>query len=105
MQIVLDECIPRKLKAVFVGQDVKTVPEAGWAGQKNGELLLLLEGKCDFFVTVDANLLHQQPARARSFGIAVIVAPSNRLRDLEPIASRSLLLFSAENIGKVFELK
>ena len=72
MKIVLDECIPRKLKAIFIGHDVKTVPEAGWAGKKNGELLALLEGKCDFFVTVDANLLHQQPAKARPFGIAVI---------------------------------
>ncbi|MCX6125971.1 MAG: hypothetical protein NTV34_14660 [Proteobacteria bacterium] len=105
MQIILDECIPRKLKKIFVIHDVKTVPEAGWAGKKNGELLTILEGNCDFFITVDANLLHQQPAKARPFGIAVIVAPSNRLRDLEPIASRSLLLFSAENIGKVFELK
>ncbi len=39
MRILLDECLPRRLKAQFPSHVVLTVPEAGGAGKKNGELL------------------------------------------------------------------
>ena len=38
VRLLLDECMPRKLKRDLVGHDVLTVPEAGWAGITNGEL-------------------------------------------------------------------
>jgi hypothetical protein len=41
MKILLDECLPRKLKYELPGHDVLTVYEMGWAGAKNGELLRL----------------------------------------------------------------
>jgi hypothetical protein len=37
MRILLDECLPRRLKFDLVGHEVDTVPEAGWAGKSNGE--------------------------------------------------------------------
>ena len=43
MRVLLDECIPRKLKSALAGYDCQTVPEAGLAGQKNGGLLSLAE--------------------------------------------------------------
>ncbi|WP_244142127.1 hypothetical protein [aff. Roholtiella sp. LEGE 12411] len=33
---LLDECIDRKLAKEFVGYEVKTFPQMGWAGVKNG---------------------------------------------------------------------
>ena len=42
-KLLLDECIPKKLKSHLSGCDCVTVPEAGWAGKKNGELLSLAE--------------------------------------------------------------
>lgn len=42
-RLLLDECIPRKFKSHLSGHDCVTVPEAGWAGKKNGELLSLAE--------------------------------------------------------------
>lgn len=39
MRLLLDECVPRRLKRELPGHDVTTVSEAGWAGVKNGELL------------------------------------------------------------------
>jgi hypothetical protein len=39
MRILLDECIPRKLKYEFSDHECQTVPEVGLAGKKNGELL------------------------------------------------------------------
>jgi hypothetical protein len=40
MKLLLDECLPRKLKNHIPGHECRTVPECGWAGKKNGELLL-----------------------------------------------------------------
>ena len=42
-KLLLDECIPRKFKSHLSGYDCLTVPGAGWAGKKNGELLSLAE--------------------------------------------------------------
>jgi hypothetical protein len=39
MRVLLDESLPRKLKAELGQHEVTTVPEAGWAGTKNGDLL------------------------------------------------------------------
>lgn len=54
MKVLLDECVPRKFKDSLTGHECRTVPEAGWAGKKNGELLSLAE-QADFevFLTVD----------------------------------------------------
>ena len=42
-EILLDECIPRKLKKELASEDCRSVPDEGWAGKKNGELLTLAE--------------------------------------------------------------
>jgi len=39
MKLLLDECIPKRLRLDFPGHEVITVEEAGLAGLKNGELL------------------------------------------------------------------
>jgi hypothetical protein len=43
MKILLDECVPKDLRLSFVGHECQTVPKAGFAGKKNGELLTLAE--------------------------------------------------------------
>ncbi len=57
---------------------MKTVPQRGWAGVKNTQLLALAEAEFDVFITVDRNLSF--PQNLPQFDIAVIVlqAPSNR---------------------------
>jgi predicted nuclease of predicted toxin-antitoxin system len=42
MRILLDECLPRRLRRELPGHDVRTVPEMGWSGKKNGALLSLM---------------------------------------------------------------
>jgi predicted nuclease of predicted toxin-antitoxin system len=56
MRILLDECIDRRLARDLVGYEVKTVPQMGWAGVKNGQLLSLAVREFDVFVTVDQDL-------------------------------------------------
>jgi predicted nuclease of predicted toxin-antitoxin system len=46
MRILIDECLPARLKSAFVqsGHDCKTVHDVGIANKKNGELLSLADG-------------------------------------------------------------
>ena len=39
MRILLDENIPRPLRGILTGHDVRTVPEMGWTAYTNGRLL------------------------------------------------------------------
>ena len=82
MRILLDECIDRRLAAEIEGHDVVTVPQAGWAGIQNGELLRLAQAQFDVFVTVDRNLAFQQNLGAWPIAVVVLAAKTNRLADL-----------------------
>jgi predicted nuclease of predicted toxin-antitoxin system len=71
MKILLDECIDRRFAKEMPGHIVVSVPEQGWAGKSNGELLRLAEREFDVFITVDRNLAFQQ--NVINFDIAVLV--------------------------------
>ena len=78
MRVLIDECLPRQLKAWLIGKhDAVTVQEAGWANIKNGILLRLAnEAGFDVFVTADKNMYFQQ--NFSGLRIAAVVIPSNR---------------------------
>lgn len=80
--MLLDECIDARLARDIAGHDTKTVPQAAWAGLKNGVLLGRAEGQFDAFVTVDRNLPAQQNLSRFSIAVIVLRARSNRLADL-----------------------
>ena len=90
MKLLLDECIDRRLAKDLEGHDVKTVPQMGWAGIKNGELLTLAEKGFDVFITVDRNLAFQQNLPKFNIAVLVLHAFSNRLADLRPLAPKIL---------------
>lgn len=89
MRVLLDECIPRKVKRQLADHEVKTVPEAGWAGIKNGSLLRLAESSFDVFVTVDKNLAHQNDLSALDLAVVVLDALDNKIATLEPLVARA----------------
>ncbi len=60
MNILIDECIDRRLVRQLSGHNVKTVPQMGWAGIRDRELLRLAETEFDILITVDRNLQFQQ---------------------------------------------
>jgi hypothetical protein len=105
MRILLEECLPRRLKQVFKGYHVRTVPEAGWAGMQNGKLLAQISGRFDFFITIDRNLVAQNPKVKLDFGIIVIAATSNRFEDLVDLFGSIESLVHEANIGRVVQLK
>lgn len=85
MKVLLDECLPRKLKKELEGHTIITVPEQGWAGIKNGELLRLAEAEFDVFITIDQNLTAQQNFKNINLAIVVLVAINNRIETLKPL--------------------
>ena len=105
MKLLLDECIDRRLAKDLVGHDVKTVPQMGWAGIKNGELLTLAEQDFDVFITVDRNLSFQQNLPKFDIAVLVLHATSNRLADLRPLVPKiistlpTLRKGEAEHVG------
>ena len=85
MRILLDECVNTGIKRVFSGHEVKTVPEAGWSGIKNGKLLALIAENFDLFLTVDQNIRFQQNLKAVPFAILIVSIPNNMLGSYLPL--------------------
>lgn len=101
MRILLDECLPKRLKRELTDYEVRTVPEMGWAGVKNGMLLRLAETQFDVFLTVDSNLMYQQNIAARALSIIALVALSNDIDTLRPLMPRVHEVLQDVQIGKV----
>ena len=97
--------MPRPLQRQLPGHDVRTVPEMGWSGKKNGELLqLMLPDHFELFLTVDQNLRYQQNLRAAKIAVVVLVAPSNRLADLLPLVPSVLTALGTIQPGDLVEI-
>src|SRR5471030_3083665 len=104
MRILLDECLPARLRRDLPGHDVQTVPRAGWAGIKNGRLLRLIADSdgFDIFLTMDKNLPHQQQFKSLPFAIVVLRAKSNRFEDTHPLMPEVLRRLPEFQIGRVY---
>lgn len=100
MNLLLDECIDRRLAREFSDYDVKTVPQMGWAGIKDGQLLELAALEFDVFLTVDRNLSFQQNLPAFDIAVIVLQASSNRLADLKPLAPAVLAILPTAMKGQ-----
>ena len=86
MRVLLDENIPRKLKGRFAaGHEVRTVPERGWSGLSNGDLLREAETEFDVLVTMDRGMRHQQNLTRYDLGYILLSAPTNQVADLAPL--------------------
>lgn len=69
----------------FPGHVVLTVQGLGWAGVKNGDLLVRARGQIDALVTMDRKLERQHDLSALPFGVVIVMARSNRVPDLLPL--------------------
>jgi predicted nuclease of predicted toxin-antitoxin system len=71
-KLLLDECIPHRIRQSLPEFDTYTVTFMGWSGIKNGKLLqLAIDNDFDIFLTTDKNLPYQQ--NATKFPIAIVV--------------------------------
>ncbi len=77
--MLIDECIDESLRYEFRGHDCQTARYAGFAGLKNGKLLLAAEaGGFDVIVKVDQNIPYQQNFDSRRIAILLLRARGAR---------------------------
>ena len=84
MRVLLDECLPRTLARELVGHEVLTVPQAGWAGLRNGDLLRRASEEFQALITIDKLLGHHQ-VDTPSLIVVTLKARTNRLESLRPL--------------------
>jgi hypothetical protein len=84
LRILLDECVPRGLKrSLREDRLVLTVPEAGFAGLKNGQLLRRINGKFDVLITTDKSIQYQQNLSGYGIAFVLLRARSNDIVEIE----------------------
>jgi hypothetical protein len=85
VRILIDECLPVKLRQWLPGHDVSTVEYMGWKGLKNGKLLTASErAGFDMMLTADGKMGGQQNMEGRR--ICVMAIPTNDIRLVKKIA-------------------
>jgi hypothetical protein len=104
MRLLLDESLPYRLKAVFPGHQVNTVPEMGWKSLSNGELLGRASGLFQVFLTADKKLQYQQNVARFDIAVLVLSARQNRFQDYEPLIPRLLEALSRIRPGEVIRV-
>ena len=85
MRLLLDECVPARLRQALPSHQVSTVVQEGWSGIKNGKLLALAASGFDVLITVDKNLPYQQNTSKLPVAVLVLDAASNELPYLLPL--------------------
>ncbi len=104
MRVLLDECLPERLRRNIPGHDVFTAHYMGWKTLRNGQLIAaMLQEKFDVLITADRGLPYQQNLQAA--GIAVIVlAGRTEYVELVKLAPRLLQVIAAIQPGQFVEI-
>ena len=105
MRVLLDECLPKRLKQAFQGHETKTVPEMGWTGKTNGELLKLAKGQFDVFLTVDQNLQYQQNLKNSEMAIVLIAVKNNRYETFKPVITKVQKALQTIQLGRLLRIE
>lgn len=103
-RVLLDECVPGKLKRELPGFDVRTVREHGWASKLDREMLRAAEREFDVLVTVDRNLIHQQKLAGLRLAIIILISYSNNIRALRPLVPELLEVLESIQEGEVIHV-
>lgn len=103
-RVLLDECLPKRLKRAFVNSAAYTVGDMGWTGKKNGELMKLAQGEFDVFVTADQNVRYQQNLAYGIIAVIILIAPSNRIENLLPLMPQVAKALESIAAGQVMEI-
>ena len=104
MKVLIDECLPRRLTKALIRHEAKTVQQMGWSRKSNGELLALMTGQFDVFVTIDSNIIFQQNLRNLPVGLVVLRAKSNKFEDVEPLVPAVLTALMSIKTGDVIRI-
>jgi hypothetical protein len=102
-RVLLDHCVPRRVRQALVACEVATAYQRGWSELKNGALLEAAERDgFDVLVTADKNLRYQQHLAHRR--IAIVELPTNALPVLLPHFSEIAEAVNRARPGEYLEL-
>jgi len=86
MKLLLDENLPKRLKALLAPHEALTVRDMGWNGRGNGDLLRLMkEHGFEALLTFDKNLRYQQNFKRYDVPVLVLDAEDNTFLSLSPL--------------------
>jgi len=106
MKILLDECIPVRLKKLLPDFKVYTFTEMGWTSFTNGKLMKIsIESGFDIMITVDKNLQYQQNIKEYDISIVVFEVLYNRFQDFIPLIPKFIELQSKLEKKKIYMIK
>jgi predicted nuclease of predicted toxin-antitoxin system len=102
MKLLLDECVPRRLKNDFEGYDVRTVEEVGLKGLLDAELLSAAGvQQFDVLITVDRRMPFQQNLSQLNLALIVLVAIPCRYVQLKLLIPATLSVLRTIKRGEV----
>ncbi|HYW12388.1 MAG TPA: hypothetical protein VE871_10525 [Longimicrobium sp.] len=104
MRVLLDECTPRKLRRELPEHEVRTVPEMGWSGTKNGASLRRAGEEFDVLLTVDSNMEYQQNTADLPIAVVVLVAYKNDVDLLRPLMPQVRELLPTIIPGRLYRI-
>jgi len=106
MRLLIDECVDERLRLLFPDHECQTARFANLAGLKNGQLLDAAEAAgFDVLITVDQNIPDQQNLAGRTISLVILCGPTNRLRDLEPLAPAAIAALRLIGRGEVVRIR
>lgn len=104
MRILIDECLNWRLSRALTGHYAVSAQKMGWAGLKNGALLMEAEKQFDVLITGDLNLNFQQDVTRYKIAVVVLHAESTQLNHMMPLVPKVLALLPTLKSGQVVDV-
>lgn len=91
MKLLLDECVPKRLRNDFLDHEIRTLDEVGLKGLKNGELLnAAVSQGFEALITVDRRMPFQQNLVHLNLALVILVATPCRYEQLKLLVPGAL---------------
>jgi hypothetical protein len=91
LKILIDECLPKRLKGLLKPIECYTAQEMGWGGKVNGALMIAaIQAGFTIFITIDKNLRYQNTLGKYEIAVIVLDVPRNKYEFIEPLKSKIL---------------
>lgn len=105
MKILIDECLPRRLKSYLDEYEVYTAGEMGWASLKNGNLLReAIASNFDIMLTADKHIQHQQNMNSYDIIIVVFDVKRNKIEMITPLLGTFKKEISGYSKGNIYTI-
>lgn len=102
MKLLLDECVPKRLRNDFPDHEIRTLNEVGLKGLKNGELLSAAVSQgFEALLTVDRRIPFQQNLARLNLALIILVATPCRYEQLKLLVPHALAALETIKLGEI----